>query len=141
MHVRRASHVVARPLNCGVMRHRPTVRFIDTYVHDSKIGVLIELETGDDFTTRTDDFRKLARDLAMQVAANDPQRVDNESVANVVSMVDRIRLSEKTENALLTQQFIKDSSMTVSDRIRDVEVRLKATIRVIRFVRFAVDDA
>jgi len=113
-----------------------SVRYVESYVHGSKIGVLVELETVDDFATRTDEFQALAKDLAMQIAASDPRSVDGSEFDNVVSMTDEIRISQDAETNLLTQEFIKDPSRSVLDRIKDVEIKLGAQIKVVRFVRF-----
>ena len=111
-------------------------RYIDAYVHGTHLGVLVELETADDFATRTDEFRALARDLAMQIAASNPASIDGSELENVVSMMDRMTLSSDTEQKLLTQEFIKNPKISVADRIREVETRLGVPIRVVRFVRF-----
>ena len=54
---------------------------VESYIHPgNKIGVLIEVNCETDFVARTDDFKRLAKDLAMQVAATDPLAVDRESI-------------------------------------------------------------
>ena len=116
-----------------------SVRFIESYVHGNRIGVLVELETSDDFVTRTDEFQTLARDLAMQIAAMDPMTIDGSELENGVAMVDKAALSEETEKALMSQDFVKDTSMSVADRILDAETRLGTKIKVVRFVRFEAD--
>jgi len=108
-------------------------RFIDAYVHGTQLGVLVELETADDFATRTDEFKALARDLAMQIAASDPTSIYGNELDNVVSMTDRMSLSSDTERNLMTQEFIKNPEITVADRIREVETQLGVPIKVIRF--------
>ncbi len=115
-------------------------RFIDAYVHGTHLGALVELETADDFATRTDEFRALARDLAMQIAASDPTSIDGSELDNVVSMLDKMSLSSDTERNLLTQEYIRNPEITVADRIREVEAQLGVPIRVVRFVRFKAGE-
>ena len=90
------------------------MRYIQSYVHRSQVGVLLELETDDEVTTRKDEFSELARDLVMQVAAGKAKTVDE----------------------LLGQQFIKDPQQLISHRIYVVSTQLHAPIRVTRFVRY-----
>ena len=113
-----------------------STRFIESYVHGNRIGVLVEFETVDDFATRTDEFRTLAKDIAMQIAASDPISIDGSELDNVLSMIDRIRLSEESENHLMTQPYIKDPDISVADRINEVSTKLGAPLEIIRFVRF-----
>lgn len=118
-----------------------SARFIECYVHGTRIGVLVELETVDDFATRTDEFQTLAKDLAMQIAAANPEFVGGPDPNNVISIADRSHLPQDADSSLLTQDFIKDPTKTVADRIRDVEVQLGVNIRVVRFVRFEAGAA
>ena len=112
-------------------------RFIESYVHGNKIGVLVELETVDDFATRTDEFRDLARDIAIQIAASDPTSIDGQGLDDAASNLDR---TGSAENTLISQPFVKEPDRTVADRIKDVEDQLCVRIRVVRFVRFAAGD-
>lgn len=116
-----------------------SVRFIESYVHNNRIGVLVELETSDDFVTRMDEFRSVARDLAMQIAATDPKAIDGSGLENVVPIAEGPRLIEEPENVLMSQEFIKDTSKSVADRVLEAETSLGAKIRIVRFVRFQAD--
>jgi translation elongation factor EF-Ts len=95
------------------------MRYIQSYVHRAQVGVLLELETNDESTTRKDEFGELARDLALQVAG----------------------AKAKTIDELLGQQFIKDPQQLVSHRIYVVSTVLSAPIRVTRFVRYDANAA
>lgn len=103
---------------------------VDSYIHaGGRIGVLIELNCETDFVANTQDFRQLARDVAMQIAAMNPA---------VVSPEDRTAEHEGSdaEICLLSQPFIRDSSRTISDLVKDVVAKTGENIRVTRFVRF-----
>ena len=137
---------------------------IGTYVHPgSQLGVLIEVNCESDFVARTDDFQGLVHDLAMQVAAADPQFVRKEDVTAAAldkerdiqraralaegkpeKMVDKIvegRLNKFYEEvALYEQPFIKEPTTTVQDLIKTKIAKLGENISVGRFVRFKVGD-
>ena len=103
---------------------------VESYIHGGgRIGVLVEVNCETDFVAKTDDFRQLARDIAMQVAAMDPR---------VVAAEDRTAEHEgsNAEVVLLSQPFIKDPSRTINDLVRDVIAKTGENIRVARFVRF-----
>lgn len=102
---------------------------IESYIHSgSRVGTLVELNCETDFVARTEDFRALAHDLAMQVAAMDPARFADEA-------------SDEAANAeLLEQAFIKDPSKTVQDLVTETIARTGENIQVRRFVRFALGE-
>lgn len=110
-------------------------------MHRGQIGVLIELETDDEVVVRTDEFRRLARDLAIHVAARAPVGI------RPVPLGDLPRGSlfglgpAPDLPTLLTQSYVRDDRMTVAQRIALAEQALAAAIVVRRFVRFAVDDS
>ena len=103
---------------------------VEAYIHGAgRIGALVELNCETDFVARTDAFRALARDLAMQVAAMDPLALLPEDVpADVVG--------DRAQHALLTQAFIKDGSRNIQELIQDVIAQTGENIRVARFARF-----
>lgn len=90
--------------------------YIEGYVHNNRIGVLIEFDVSD-FTTRTDVFRTMARDIAMHVASSAPDSVDS----------------------LLQQPFIKDVALTVGQLIFETAKDLREEISIKRFVRWDKD--
>jgi hypothetical protein len=87
----------------------------------------------DGLRRRTDDFKLLARDLAMQVAATNPQAVSLDQLPPDVE-------SPPEETCLLNQPFIRDPSRTVEDRMRDVIAKTGENIRVRRFARFELGN-
>ena len=103
---------------------------VEAYIHaGGRIGVLVELNCETDFVANTDDFRKLARDIAMQVAAMNPA---------VIGPEDRTPDLEGTdaEVCLLAQPFIRDSSRAIGDLVKDVIAKTGENVRVSRFTRF-----
>jgi elongation factor Ts len=137
---------------------------IASYIHPgAQLGVLIEVNCESDFVARTEDFQELVHDLAMQVAAADPQFIRKEDVTPAVlekerdiqraralgegkpeKMVDKIvegRLSKFYEEVCLYEQpFIKENTTTVADLIKTKIAKLGENISVSRFVRFKVGD-
>lgn len=103
---------------------------VEAYIHGGgRIGALVELNCETDFVARTDAFRGLARDIAMQVAAMDPLALSPEDVP-----ADAAGTPE--ERALLTQAFIKDGSRSIQQMIQDVIATTGENVRVNRFSRF-----
>src|SRR5215470_17364461 len=79
---------------------------IDSYVHAGRIGAMIELNCETDFVARTDDFKTLAREIAMQVAATNPTRISAKEEASAEGDGDV---------PLLDQPYIRHPSKTVQD--------------------------
>jgi elongation factor Ts len=106
---------------------------VESYIHaGGRIGVLVELNCESDFVARTDDFRALAHDLAMQVAALAPKYVRPEDVPADVQ--------PEPNEVLLSQPFIRDASVTVQDLVRNAVAKLGENIQVRRFVRFSLGE-
>jgi len=122
-------------------RHnKPMHRYIESYVHNGRIGVLVELETNDDFTARTEEFGLLARDLAIHIAAMDPigiSEVELESLQRAWPDARPVR----ADSLLLSQQFVRSDTLTVAQYIRQTERDLGSRISVRRFQRWTCDDS
>ena len=137
---------------------------IGTYIHPgAQLGVMLEVNCESDFVARTDDFQELVHDLAMQIAAADPQFIRKEEVTQAAldkekeiqraralaegkpeKMVDKIvegRMSKYFEEVCLYEQpFIKENTTTIHDIIKAKIAKLGENISVSRFVRFKVGD-
>jgi elongation factor Ts len=139
---------------------------IGTYVHTgAQIAVMVEVNCESDFVARTEEFRELAHDIAMQICAADPRFIRREDVTSDVlerereilrsqaassgkpeSVIDRIvdgKMSKFFEdNCLYDQHFIKDQTgnSTVSDLITSKIARFGENITVRRFARFKVGE-
>lgn len=137
---------------------------IGSYIHDSRIGVLIEVNCETDFVGRSHNFKELVDDLAMQVVAS-PQvqyvSIEDipESIVNNEKQLEMERedLQSKPENirekivegrilkrlgelALLEQPFIKNESLFVKDLVKQTVAALGENIKVRRFVRFTLGE-
>jgi elongation factor Ts len=103
---------------------------IEAYVHHTRhIGTLVELNCETDFVARTDEFRKLARDLAMQIAAASPQFISSEEIPSEAE-------AEPQIVCLLSQPFIKDPTKTVQEIIAETIAKVGENVKVRRFARF-----
>lgn len=103
---------------------------VEAYIHaGGRIGALVEVQCETDFVGRTDAFRQLARDVAMQVAAMNP-------VALTVDEVPADAVGKPEDNALLTQTFIKDGSKSIGELVQDVIASTGENVRIARFARF-----
>lgn len=137
---------------------------IEAYVHTGgRIAALVELNCETDFVARTGEFRDLAHNVAMQVAATDPKFLDAEAVpdemmdamraqlraeveegipAQVIDRVVEGRLKKQLAQASLLQQpFIKDEDMTVRDLVNEKIARLGENIKIRRFVRYELGQS
>lgn len=102
---------------------------IEAYVHaGGRIGVLIEVNCESDFVARTPEFKELAHDLAMQVAAANPK---------YIGVNDRPGGDDpEEEDRLLLQPYIKDPRKKVEDLITETVAKVRENIKVKRFIRF-----
>ncbi len=118
---------------------------IISYVHGNpgRIGVLLELNCETDFVARTDHFLRLAKDLAMQVAATSPSYLAKEDVPpEVLTGIADGRVDEFLKEAcLLEQPFIKDPSRTVGSLIKEAIALLGENVVVRRFCRYELGEA
>jgi elongation factor Ts len=103
---------------------------VESYIHaGGRIGAMVEINCETDFVARTDAFRALAHDLAMQIAATNPLSVSDEDLPPDAE-------GDRAQLCLLQQSFIKDESRTVGDLVKDVIAQTGENIRVRRFARF-----
>jgi elongation factor Ts len=136
---------------------------IEVYIHhDGKSGGMIEVNCETDFVARNEEFRQLAKDLALQVVAARPLCVRREEVpAETVAEQRRIFLAQVgdkpaamrekiaegklnawyAENVLMEQKFVKDEAKTVREMVQAVNARTGENITIARFARFVVGEA
>jgi len=138
---------------------------VGSYIHaGAQLGVLLEVNCESDFVARTDDFQELVRDLAMHIAAADPQFIRKEDVTQAAidkekdiqksralnegkpeKMVDKIvegRMAKFYEEVCLYEQpFVKDNTVSIDQLIKTKIAKLGENITVSRFSRFKVGDA
>jgi len=136
---------------------------IGCYVHNGKIGVMVEVNCESDFVARNADFQTLVKDVAMQVAASDPRFVRKEDVTEDVLAAEReiykaqARATGKPENVLdkivegrmakfyaetclLEQPFVKEPGISVKDHIAAHIQRIGENIQIRRFVRYRLGE-
>ena len=137
---------------------------IESYIHHGgRIGVLVQMNCETDFVANTDDFKNLAKEIAMQIAATRPDYVDVEDVPEEIvskekevlrnltlkegkpeKIVDKIvegRISKFFEGiCLMEQAYIREDKKKVREIIKEVIAKVGENIKVIRFVRFSLGD-
>jgi elongation factor Ts len=138
---------------------------IGHYVHhDGKQAVLVELNSETDFVARTEDFKTLARDLAMHIAAAKPiavrvedlppetiareravyeaQVAEQKKPENIrAKIVDGMLKKFYEENVLLEQKFVKDDKRTVGDLVKELSAKTGEKIAVRRFARMKIGES
>jgi len=136
---------------------------IGAYIHNGKIGVMLELNCETDFVARNPDFQALVKDIAMHIAASDPRFIRKEDVTEDVLEKEReiyaaqARATGKPENVLekivdgrmskyfseaclLEQPFVKDPAITVRDHIAAHIQKIGENIQVRRFTRYKLGE-
>lgn len=131
---------------------------IDSYVHNGRIGVVIEVNCETDFVARTEDFKALVHNIALQIAAMSPKYITEADIP--AEELERVRSEAKerlkddkkpeeikekivegqvkkhfVEQVLMLQNYIMDDSITVGDLIKDHIARLGENIVVNQFKR------
>lgn len=105
-----------------------------SYIHTGgRVGSMVELNCETDFVARTDDFGILGRNIAMQIAAMNPSYLDRASIPEDVEDV-------KDEELLIEQEYIRDSTMKITDLVKESIGKLGENIRIRRFSRFELGD-
>jgi elongation factor Ts len=137
---------------------------VEAYIHaGGRIGAMVEVNCETDFVAKTDDFKSLAREIAMQIAAMNPLYISRDDVAKETvekeldiyrqqarnekkpeQMLDRIATGKLDkyfqEFCLLEQTFIKDSGKTIKDLILDITAKTGEKISIRRFKRFHLGE-
>ncbi|MDQ7822668.1 MAG: translation elongation factor Ts [Candidatus Eremiobacteraeota bacterium] len=136
---------------------------IEAYVHMNKIGVLLEINCETDFVARNELFGNLAKEIALQIAAQGPQYISRDRIppdviekqkevikkvaqdegkpANILERVVEGKLEKFFRTVcLLEQAYIRDEDRKISDLIQDVIAKLGENISVNRFVRYVLGE-
>ncbi len=107
---------------------------VESYIHSGgRIGAIVEVNCETDFVARTPDFKELAHDLAMQVAAMSPLYVDDSEIPDGDEV-------DPQQACIMQQPFIKDPSRTVQDLVNEAISKLGENVRVRRFARFSLGE-
>lgn len=91
---------------------------VESYVHGGRIGVLVELLCETDFVARTDEFKTLAHEIALQISSMNPE----------------------SSEELLKQEYIRDASKTIEDLVKEAIAKLGENIKVGKFNRIALGE-
>ena len=103
---------------------------IECYVHQGgQIGVIVEVNCETDFVARTTEFKDLAHDIALQVAAMSPQFIQEDEIPQGIDV-------DPQSDCLLLQPFIKDPTKNIQDIITETVAKIGENIKVRRFCRF-----
>jgi len=103
---------------------------VEAYIHcGGHIGAMIEVNCETDFVARTEEFKELAHNLAMQVVAMNPQFISEDEIPEGADV-------EPQAACLLLQPYIKDTSKAVQDVIIEAIAKLGENIKVGKFARF-----
>jgi elongation factor Ts len=136
---------------------------VGTYNHDNRIGVVVEVNCETDFVARNDIFVDLVKDIAMHIAASNPEYVSSDEIPADAQAKVREEMTEKAkadgkpadmiekivdgqvkkyfaERCLLDQPFIKNPDQTVGDLVKDHNARLGENVVVRRFNRIALGE-
>ena len=163
----RAQEILRERGLAGVEKRRGRVAgdgVIESYIHgEGRIGVLVEVNCETDFVARTPEFRELAREVAMQVAAQAPRWVSRHEVPEDVVASERKVYGERArqlgkpenvldrivdgmldsfykETVLLDQPYIRDDTKRVDDLVKDVATKVGENVVVRRFVRYQLGE-
>jgi elongation factor Ts len=136
---------------------------IGSYVHDGRIGVLVEVNCETDFVAKTDEFKKLVKDLSLHIAASAPlyvsagdisaedrkdaekeftekAKADGKPDNMITQIVDGMLKKHFAEKCLLDQPFVKNPDQTVGDVVKEANAKLGENIVVRRFSRLALGE-
>jgi len=136
---------------------------VGSYVHDGRIGVLVEVNCETDFVAKTDEFKELVKDLSLHIAASAPLYVsvddvpqDDKAAAEkefeqkakadgkpdnmITQIVDGMLKKHFAEKALLEQPFVKNPDQTVGEVVKEANAKLGENIVVRRFSRIALGE-
>ncbi len=137
---------------------------VEAYIHaGGRIGSMVELNCETDFVAKTPEFKQLAHDIAMQIAAMNPQFIGRDNVTketidkeieiyrtqamnegkpeNIAEKIAQGRLDKFYQEAvLLEQSFIKDSGKTIKDLIEEQVAKVGEKVEISRFTRFHLGE-
>ncbi len=136
---------------------------IDSYIHGGRLGALVEVNCETDFVARTDGFRDLVHEIAMQVAASNPLYVDRAAIPAEVLEARRAQFVAEAaaegkpervidqivqgkldkyfqEVCLLDQPWVKEIDRSVGDLVREFAAKTGEHVRIGRFARFVLGE-
>jgi len=136
---------------------------VESYIHGGRIGVLIEVNSETDFVAKNEEFRTFVKDVAMQIAASNPQYVSREEVPQDMIEKEKDILRKQALNegkpekivdkmvegriekyykevCLLEQDFVKDPDMTIRQLLTEKIAKIGENLSIRRFARYEVGE-
>lgn len=136
---------------------------VEAYIHGGRIGVLVEVNSETDFVAKNEEFRNFVKDVAMQIAASNPQYVSREEVPQDMIEKERDILRKQALNegkpekivdkmvegriekyykevCLLEQDFVKDPDVTIQQLLTEKVAKIGENLSIRRFARFEVGE-
>ncbi len=136
---------------------------ISSYIHNNKIGVMIEVNCETDFVAKNEDFQQLVKDICLQVASAAPEYVKRDEIpSSVVDEEKRIEMGKEdlaskpeeirakivegrvnklmAQRVLLEQPFVKDPSKTIEEMVKEKIATIGENITVRRFTRYVLGE-
>lgn len=136
---------------------------IGSYIHNGKIGVMVEVNCETDFVAKNEDFKELVKDICLHIASSAPEFVSRDEIpAEIIEEEKRIEsgkedLKGKPENivekivqgrvdklmaekVLLEQKFVKDPNITIEQMIKEKIAKIGEKITIRRFVRYVLGE-
>ncbi|MCA9682867.1 MAG: translation elongation factor Ts [Myxococcales bacterium] len=136
---------------------------IVSYIHGGRVGVLLEVNCETDFVAKTDGFLDFCRDIALQIAAMNPQALDREGMDTAAVERERGILRERalaegkpekivdkivdgqinkfySEHVLLEQKFVKDDKKSIEEVLKEQIAKIGENVKIRRFVRYELGE-
>jgi len=136
---------------------------VGSYIHNGKIGVLLEVNCETDFVARNEDFKQLVKDISLQIASSAPEYVSRDEIpASVIEEEKRIESGKEDlqskpaeirdkivqgrvdkmlgEKVLLEQNFVKDPSVTIEELVKQKISTIGEKITIRRFTRYVLGE-
>jgi len=137
---------------------------VTSYIHSNyRVGVLLEINCETDFVAKTDDFKRFAQDIAMQIAAMNPDCVRREEFDPQILEREKVIAREKaiaegkpekildrivegqvnkilSERVLLEQEFVKESKKTIEQLLKELVAKVGENVQIRRFVRYELGE-
>ena len=134
-----------------------------SYIHDGRVGAMVEVNSETDFVARGDDFQAMIKNIAMHIAASNPTYLDSSEIPAEVTdkqkeiyaaqllaegkpeaMIERIMIGKikkwHRDVCLLNQDYVKDDKLSVQEYVTEVASTIKENIKIRRFVRFELGE-
>ena len=136
---------------------------IASYISNFRVGVLLEINCETDFVAKTDDFKRFAADIAMQIAAMNPDCVRREEFDPAILEREKVIAREKalaegkpekildrivegqvnkilSERVLLEQEFVKENKKTIEQLLKELVAKVGENVQIRRFVRYELGE-